>query len=181
LTPLMVVLGWRASFAVLGGTGVLVAVAWGLIYRDAAAPKNHAPSVAGPVQWLLLLRQRTVWGLLLGFAGTVYITWLYVTWLPGYLHDRWDMSPTQAGLWSAVPQLFGFFGAIGGGWLSDRLTAITSERAARQWPLAIGLSISVQLGPTISVQTGPVPAVALDGHARFLMRQLSLPVSMMSQ
>jgi hypothetical protein len=43
------------------------------------------------------------------------------------------------------------------------------------------LSISVQLGPTISVQTGPVPAVALDGHARFLMRQLSLPVSMMSQ
>jgi len=139
LTPLMLALGWRASFAVLGGAGVLLAVAWGLIYRDAAAPKNQAPSIAGPVQWLLLLRQRTVWGLLLGFAGTVYITWLYVTWLPGYLHDRWDMSPTQAGLWSAVPQLFGFFGAIGGGWLSDRLTTITSERAARQWPLAIGL------------------------------------------
>ena len=44
-----------------------------------------------------------------------------------------------------------------------------------------GVSISAQLGPTISVQTGPVPAVALDGHARFLIRQLSLPVSMMSQ
>jgi hypothetical protein len=56
--------------------------------------------------------------------------------------------------------------------------AWNSEVGARSMGI---VSISVQLGPTISVQTGPVPAVALDGHARFLMRQLSLPVSMMSQ
>jgi MFS family permease len=142
LTPLMLALGWRAGFAVLGGAGLLVAAAWGLIYRNPAASAGESPRIAGPVQWLGLLRQGTVWGLLLGFAGTVYITWLYVTWLPGYLHDRWHMSPANAGLWSAVPQLFGFFGAIGGGWLSDRLTAITSERAARQWPLAIGLYVA---------------------------------------
>jgi len=167
LTPLMLALGWRASFAVLGGAGVLLAVAWGLIYRDAAAPKNQAPSIAGPVQWLLLLRQRTVWGLLLGFAGTVYITWLYVTWLPGYLHDRWDMSPTQAGLWSAVPQLFGFFGAIGGGWLSDRLTAITSERAARQWPLAIGLYAAAGCSGLAAVSGSAALAIAAVSAALF--------------
>jgi MFS family permease len=142
MTPLMLFLGWRASFAVLGGAGLLVAAAWGLIYRNAPRAAGKAIPVAGPVQWLGLLRQRTVWGLLLGFAGTVYITWLYVTWLPGYLHDRWHMSTAHAGLWSAVPQLFGFFGAVGGGWLSDRLMAITSERAARQWPLVIGLYIA---------------------------------------
>ena len=40
---------------------------------------------------------------------------------------------------------------------------------------------SLEMGPTISVQTGPTPAVAFGGQARVLMRQLSLPVSMMSQ
>ena len=139
LTPLMIALGWRASFVVLGAAGLLVAAAWALAYRNPAAPAGEATRIAGPSQWLALLRQRAVWGLLLGFAGTVYITWLYVTWLPGYLHDRWHMSPEHAALWSALPQACGFVGAIGGGWLSDRLARITTERAARQMPLAMGL------------------------------------------
>ncbi len=138
LTPLMVLLGWRASFVVLGAAGLGVAAAWGVIYRDTAAT-GEASQVAGPARWLALLRQRSVRGLLLGFAGTVYMTWLYVTWLPGYLHDRWHMAPATAGLWSALPQLLGFVGAIGGGFLSDRLTMVTTERAARQWPLVAGL------------------------------------------
>ena len=66
-----------------------------------------------------------------------------------------------------------------------RFGTVTTDQARKQAKKILGgaavVSISVQLGPTISVQTGPVPAVALDGHARFLMRQLSLPVSMMSQ
>jgi MFS family permease len=142
LTPLMLALGWRASFSVLGAAGLLVAAAWGALYRNPAAESGDLPAIAGPVAWLALIRQRTVCGLLLGFAGTVYITWLYVTWLPGYLHVRWHMSPAQAGLWSALPQLLGFFGAIGGGWLSDRLAMFTGERAARQLPLAIGLYLA---------------------------------------
>ena len=167
LTPLMLALGWRASFAVLGIAGLLVATAWGLIYRNPAAPAGDAPAIAGPAQWLDLLRQRTVWGLLLGFAGTVYITWLYVTWLPGYLHDRWHMSPAHAGLWSAVPQVFGFVGAVGGGWLSDRLTAITSERASRQWPLAIGLYVSAGCSALAAVSGSPAVAIAAVSAALF--------------
>ena len=139
LTPLMLALGWRVSFIVLGAAGLLVAAAWGLIYRNPAKPAGETPRIAGPLQWLRLLRQRTIWGLLLGFGGTVYITWLYVTWLPGYLHDRWHMAPAAAGLWSALPQFAGFIGALGGGWLSDRLTTVATERAARQLPLVVGL------------------------------------------
>jgi MFS family permease len=131
LTPLMIAFGWRVSFAVLGAVGLLVAAAWGLIYRNPAKPSADVPHIAGPSEWLCLLKQRTVWSLLLGFGGTVYVTWLYVTWLPGYLHDRWHMSQSAAALWSAVPQFMGFIGAVGGGWLSDRLTMVTTERATR--------------------------------------------------
>jgi len=167
LTPLMLLLGWRASFAVLGAAGLLVAAAWGVIYRNAAPGAGDAPSVAGPAEWLKLLEQRAVWGLLLGFAGTVYMTWLYVTWLPGYLHDRWHMSPAQAGLWSALPQAFGFVGAIGGGWLSDRLTRIASERAARQWPLAIGLYVAAGFTVVAAVSGSAAMALAAVSAALF--------------
>ena len=134
LTPLMIALGWRASFVVLGAAGLLVAAAWALAYRNPAAPAGEAARIAGPAQWLALLRQRPVWGLLLGFAGTVYMTWLYVTWLPGYLHDRWHMPAENAALWSALPQACGFVGAVGGGWLSARLARSPNERAARPRP-----------------------------------------------
>jgi MFS family permease len=167
LTPLMVSLGWRTSFAVLGAAGLAVAGAWGAIYRNAAPGSGDAPRIAGPAEWRTLLEQRAVWGLLLGFAGTVYMTWLYVTWLPGYLHDRWHMSPAQAGLWSALPQAVGFVGAIGGGWLSDRLTMIASERAARQWPLAIGLYLAAGFSVLAAVSGSAAMALTAVSAALF--------------
>jgi MFS family permease len=44
LTPLMVVLGWRSSFAVLGGLGLVVAAAWGAIYRNAGVCLGRGPT-----------------------------------------------------------------------------------------------------------------------------------------
>jgi MFS family permease len=155
LTPLMLVAGWRASFVALGVAGILVAAAWGLVYRD--LPKREATTrVAGLSQWGGLLRQRTVWGLLLGFGGTVYITWLYVTWLPAYLVQRWQMAPGTAALWSSLPQFAGFVGAVGGGWLSDRLARRIGERTARQAPLVIGLLISAACS-ALAAMSGSVP------------------------
>jgi nitrate/nitrite transporter NarK len=95
------------------------------------------------------------------------MTWLYVTWLPGYLHDRWHMSPAHAGLWSALPQFFGFAGAIGGGWLSDRLTMITSERAARQLPLAIGLYVAAGFSVVAAISGNAPMALAAVSAALF--------------
>ena len=142
LTPLMLWAGWRSSFAALGAAGLLVAILWAVVCRDVPRKPEAAPKIAGPRQWGALLRQRTVWGLLIGFGGTVYVTWLYVTWLPGYLVERWHMPAGHAALWSAVPQFCGFVGAIGGGWASDRLARRVGERAARQGPLVVGLFVA---------------------------------------
>jgi len=167
LTPLMFWLGWRAGFVVLGAAGLLVAAAWALIYRDAQAASGSFPAIAGPAAWLRLIRQRAVIGLLVGFAGTVYVTWLYVTWLPGYLHDRWHMSAAHAGLWSALPQFCGFAGAIGGGWLSDKLTAMTGEQAARQMPLAFGLYAAAGFSALAAASGSAAVALACVSAALF--------------
>ncbi len=167
LAPLMSAIGWRPSFAVLGAAGLGVAAAWGLIYRNPRPQTAEAPRIAGPAQWLGLIRQRSVWGLLLGFAGTVYMTWLFVTWLPDYLHERWHMTPSIAAYWSALPQFAGFLGAIAGGWLSDRLAAIATERAARQWPLAIGLYFSALCCMLTAVSGSAALAIAAVSAALF--------------
>ena len=139
LPPLMMRAGWRASFVALGAAGLLVAVAWAAVYRTPRQRAEATPRIAGPSVWLALLRQRSMWGLLLGFAGTVYVTWLYVTWLPGYLAGRWGMAPEAAALWSAAPQFAGFVGAVGGGWSADRLARRLGEQAARRLLLVAGL------------------------------------------
>ncbi len=166
LTPLMLVAGWRASFAALGAVGLLVAAAWALVYRDLPV-REATPRIAGPAQWARLLRQRTVWGLLLGFGGTVYVTWLYVTWLPGYLVQRWGMAPGAAALWSALPQAAGFVGAVGGGWLSDRLSRRFGERTARQAPLVAGLLASAACSAAAALSGSAALALAAISAALF--------------
>ena len=171
LTPLMLAFGWRASFAALGAAGLVVAVAWGLVYRDPPGRRAGPAQVAGPSQWAQLLRQRTVWGLLIGFGGTVYVTWLYVTWLPGYLQQRWQMPPAAAALWSALPQFCGFVGAVAGGWLSDRLARRAGkragERAARQAPLVAGLLVSAACSALAAVSGNAALALAAVSAALF--------------
>ena len=167
LTPVMLAFGWRASFAALGVAGLVVAVAWGLVYRDPPGRGGATAQVAGPSQWARLLRQRTVWGLLIGFGGTVYVTWLYVTWLPGYLQQRWHMPPGAAALWSALPQFCGFVGAVAGGLLSDRLARRAGERAARQGPLVAGLFASAACSALAAVSGNAALALAAVSAALF--------------
>jgi sugar phosphate permease len=135
LTALMIGFGWRWMFAIMGAVGVVVAATWYLLYRDAketdfTATESHYLTDGEearhdtPVtlaEWLRLFRFRTTWGLVLGFFGVVYMGWLYLAWLPGYLEMQRHMSIPKTGIVAAIPFAFGVIGSIGGGWIADRL------------------------------------------------------------
>lgn len=38
-----------------------------------------------------LFRNRTMWGMMLGFSGINYTAWLYLAWLPGYLQTSYNL------------------------------------------------------------------------------------------
>ncbi len=57
----------------------------------------------------------------------------------GYLAGGWAMAPEAAALWSSGPQFAGFVGAVGGGWLADRLARRLGEQTARRRLLVAGL------------------------------------------
>lgn len=153
LTGLMLAFGWRAMFVVMGVAGLVVALAWWLWYRApsavALAPDERRVIAAegevegSPVtlrQWAALFRFGTTWGMLGGFMGTIYLIWLYLTWLPGYLAMARGMNLLTIGFVASIPYAFGFVGAIAGGWVSDILAHRgLSPLRSRKIPLVAGL------------------------------------------
>jgi sugar phosphate permease len=154
LTALMIGFGWRWMFGIMGVAGVVVAVAWFLLYRDPTEehftdeerhyltdgeePRSYAP--VRLAEWLGLFRFRTTWGLVLGFFGVVYMGWLYLAWLPGYLEMQRHMSIPKTGLVAAIPFAFGVIGSIGGGWIADWLMRLGfSPINSRKIPVIVGL------------------------------------------
>jgi MFS family permease len=136
LTPLILATSWHWAFFMTGALGLVAALIWISVYRDPVrAQMSHAelayldegqaagaaptPSFAS---WRALFRYRATWGMLLGFFGSVYLNWVYLTWLPGYLRTQRHMELAQAGFAASVPFLCGFAGALVAGWASDRVT-----------------------------------------------------------
>ncbi len=154
LTFLMLTFGWRATFVIMGVAGLLVAMAWFALYRD---PKNVAltaeetayrteddpPDQRTEVtfrEWKLLFRFRTTWGMILGYFGCIYLTWIYAAWLPGYLEIERHMSVKATGIAAAIPFACGVVGGVLGGYLADVLVRRgVSPINSRKYPAAIAL------------------------------------------
>jgi MFS transporter, ACS family, D-galactonate transporter len=136
---LMLRFGWRWSFAATGFISLLYFVLFYVFYRNpsedpalsseecafiregGAQPEDHDRAERGaPLGYLL--RQRKVWGLVLGFASYNYTFYLLLTWLPSYLSSTHHIDLLHSSLYTSVPWLFATFTDIlMGGWLVDKL------------------------------------------------------------
>jgi MFS transporter, ACS family, hexuronate transporter len=137
VTPLMVYWitaewGWRATFLVTGAIGFLWLIAWLALYRP---PEEH-PSVSKAeldyinsdppdpvvkVPWSRLLPHRQTWAFAVGKFMTDPIWWVYLFWLPDFLHKRHGLGLKDFGLPLVIVYLIADVGSIGGGWLSSSL------------------------------------------------------------
>jgi MFS family permease len=120
LTALILSFGWRAAFVLLGILGAAIALTWLAVYREPERPARQAPA-PDRGRMRRLLRQRTTWVLSAGFFGVIYMTWLYATWLPGYLERERHLGVGAAGLLTSIPLTAGFVGALGAGVLIQAL------------------------------------------------------------
>lgn len=156
LTALMLAFGWRWMFVLMGALGLLVAFVWWWHYRDpdaAGIPPEDIATIragdiasdakAGPKIWKAFFAIPTTWALMGGLFGIVYLTWLYVAWLPAYLESVRGVSIARTGLLAAIPQFAGFFGGVLGGYLSDWLAHRDMDPVlSRKIPTVAGLAIA---------------------------------------
>jgi len=183
LTGLMLAFSWRVMFIVMGLAGIAAAGLWFLIYRDPKAQElepqdeaylrsnREASSAVSLRQWTSLFRFRAMWVLMLGAFCTGYITWMYQTWLPAYLEMQQHISIAKTGLLASVPLLCAFFGALCGGWVSDRLVKRGMELiASRRLPLILGLLGSAVFTGLAAMTTSAGAAITFIALSMFCMQ-----------
>ncbi len=154
LTFLMLTFGWRVMFVIMGIAGLIVAAIWFLKYRNpeeiALTAQENAYRVEGDPpgqrtkvsfrEWKLLFRFRTTWGMVFGYFGCIYLTWIYTAWLPGYLEIERHMSVKYTGWAAAVPFACGVVGGVLGGYIADVLLRRgVAPLKSRRYPAAIAL------------------------------------------
>jgi sugar phosphate permease len=154
LTYLMLSFGWRTMFVIMGVAGLIVAAAWCLLYRNPdevalTSGENSYRTQGDPPgqrtkvtfrEWKLLFRFRTTWGMVFGYFGCIYLTWIYTAWLPGYLEIERHMSVKYTGWAAAVPFACGVVGGVFGGYIADMLVRRGVEPLkSRRYPASIAL------------------------------------------
>ncbi len=183
LTVLMLALGWRWMFGLMGIAGIVIALLWFALYREPASmaltavedgyrTEGDETGEAAPVtlgEWRRLLGHATTWGMIIGFFGVVYLTWVYTAWLPGYLEIQRHMSVRSAGFASTVPFVAGVIGALWGGWLTDWLVRRgLSPVDSRRYPLTVSLLGMAACTVAAALVPSNVLALAFISLAMFL-------------
>jgi ACS family hexuronate transporter-like MFS transporter len=162
--PLVVFLqlrfGWRAAFLATGSLGFLWLAVWLLVYPAGKRALAAGQEGDGPrVPWPVLLRRRQAWGIIAARFFGDPIWWLYLIWLPLYLHNARGFSLERIGLTAWVPFLAADVGCLAGGWTSGFLIGrgLSVDRA-RKTAILIG---TVLMPTGIGAAFAPSPLVAL--------------------
>ena len=188
LTWLMLSFGWRTMFAVMGVAGLFMAVVWFLRYRNptevALTPEETRYRTQGDPpgertrvtwgEWKQLFRFRTTWGMILGYFGCIYLTWIYTAWLPGYLEIERHMSVKFTGLATAIPFVWGVVGGVSGGYVADLLVrAGVAPVKSRKYPAALALTGTAGFTLAAAFVSSNALAIAFISASLFLVYMTS--------
>ena len=127
--------GWRSSFIVFGGCGVLLGLVLNRFLKEPARGAADLEEAAGhalpsvkPPRMKMVEFLKVIWGtptvlLLMGaFMCENFTAMVLFTWMPTYLYQKFHMSLAVAALTATIYiQLFSMVGSPLAGWLADTL------------------------------------------------------------
>jgi len=132
VAALTVSYGWRGAFVITGLVSSLWLVAWLALYRrprdskrvskaELAYIESDQADPAAKVPWLRVLRAKEAWAFAIGKFLTDPVWWMFLFWLPDFLHKRHGLDLKTFGPSVAAVYIVSDLGSIGGGWLSSHL------------------------------------------------------------
>ncbi len=172
--------GWRATFVILGGLGLLWIIPWLIVYK--ALPKTHPWLSEEERKYILegqkingkgeedgqilsvgkLLAFKQSWSVLVSRFFLDPIWWLFVYWLPIYLADRFGFNIKQIGLFAWVPYVGAALGALSGGWIAGWfMRKGKSLDQSRKWSILLGGLIMLPSLLLTAYAASPLVAVLL--------------------
>jgi ACS family D-galactonate transporter-like MFS transporter len=143
---LLVHLGWRRTFLLLGFTALLWIAPWFAVFPrrlQGTGVEGVPPDLASVARSLL---NRNLLGICLGFFCFDYYWYVLVTWLPDYLVTVRQLSIVKAGFYASLAFFtFGIAEPIGG-WIADTLIRRGwNETATRKGLVTIAFAMGVFL------------------------------------
>jgi sugar phosphate permease len=175
--------GWRLPFVEFGLLGAFWCFAWYYWFRDTpaahaavndaerqliCADAGAARAASHAIPWRTFLRSRNIFFLCAMYFAYGYSLYFYITWLPTYLIKARGFTITSAGLFAALPWLFGVVAFMCGGWLTDYLVTRTGNRKlARCGVGAFGLTMSALMLVMVGLTPNRVAAALFIALALF--------------
>ncbi len=126
--------GWRWAFLITGALGFLWLALWWWVYQhprdqtrlsreELAYIESDPIEPTTSVPWLQLLRHRQTWAFAVGKFMTDPVWWLYLYWVPDFLHRTHGINLQASALPIFVIYQIATIGSVAGGWLPARLLA----------------------------------------------------------
>lgn len=146
--------GWQWAFILTGALGFAWVAWWVVAYREPdrhpwlkpaelAYIRSDPPDPMVKIPWRKLLPHRQTWAFAIGKFMTDPIWWLYLFWIPDFLHRNHGLNLKTIGLPLVVIYIVADVGSIGGGWLSGRFMKLgwTPNRSRKTAMLVCALSV----------------------------------------
>jgi MFS transporter, ACS family, aldohexuronate transporter len=137
VTPLVVpwitlTYGWEWAFVATGTFGFIWLFFWWFSYER---PEQHAkvsrdelayinsdpPEPSTKIPWRTLFPHRQTWAFAIAKFLTDPVWWLYLFWVPDFLHKSHGITLTDIGLPLVTIYVIADIGSVAGGWLSSSL------------------------------------------------------------
>jgi MFS transporter, ACS family, glucarate transporter len=169
LLPLLIgSIGWKESFLVLTGGGVLWAVIWWWWFRD--EPSEKLNLAEAELEFILANRQEreagegtasalpfgrmfssgNLWLMMGQYFASNFTFFFCLSWLFPYVQKTYALSYSQAGFYAMTPLLCGAAGNVCSGWWVDVLFRAGRPVASRRVPAILGFLLAA-VGLAMSV------------------------------
>jgi len=150
--------GWRLSFVIFGGIGLVFALLWRTLFRNTPEESGaiseeekayilenrEGPSKAGKAELSFgsILASRNMWLAMLQYMASNFTFYFTLTWMYPYLKDRFALGGVEAGLYAMIP----LFAGAAGNWVSglwvDRLYKKRNVLISRRLPAMTGFVLA---------------------------------------
>lgn len=177
--------GWQATFIVTGALGFFWLALWLAFYqppdrhrrlsdKERALIQERGGGEVGEVgtftpapKWRELLRYKQVWAIVLSRLLVDPVWWLFITWLPLFLHRVHGFDLKKIGLFAWVPFVAADAGSLLGGFTSGYLIKRGwSVNRARKATIGFA-ALLMPAGILAARASDPVVALALIGLVLF--------------
>ena len=144
--PVMMWVGWRSAFYLLGALGVVWAVVWYFYYRDTEiGPTHKVEKLKHGMQegiWKVILMNKQFWLICSMYFFYAFGSWFFFSWFPTFMELGRGFDKTELTYAVAVPFIMSMIGNIAGGHLTDKLTDRYGIKVGRKALGSTSLAVS---------------------------------------